>query len=306
MATQGALIRAIDYNTIQADIANILGSGSASFGYGQAVTSSQVALGKIIEAQDWAKLKIDILKISSHQGNSGDPSILALPTITAGVGDIQDTEITAFESVVPFLQNNRFLLAEFSDESFSPNISQVRTATWGAPAKPTVRHSFTLDFGSSSNARYFFNSGSSIRFSASFAGSVPTSQNQAWTNLLNDMGTVVYNHSGATALSGTGSAIGFYQLTNVAQQVYTKTGVGSYTPAYAANDYTITMSCDVTSNTSGAARYVYVSVYFNDDHTGFSDAVTGTLTHTVSVRRAAGANVDVIKPTATNTVLLTA
>lgn len=305
MATQGALIRAIDYNTIQTSVANILGEGSASFGYGQTVTSSQVSIGKSIEAQDWAKLKIDILKIAAHQGTSGDPLITTIPTVASGT-EIQDTEATAFENAVPFLNSNRFLLAEFSDESFSPDISQVRTTTWGAPAKPTVRHSFTLDFGSASNARYFFNSGSSIRFSSSFVGNVPSSQNQAWTNLLSDMGTVVYNYNGATAASGTGSAIGFYSLTNVAQQVFTKTGVGSYTPAYAANDYTITMSCDVTNNSTGTARYVYVSVYFNDDHTGFSDTVTGTLTHTVSVRRAAGSNVDVTKPTAINTVLLTA
>ena len=305
MATQGALIRAIDYNTIQSNIANVLGAGSISFGYGQSVTSSQISIGKDIEAQDWAKLKIDMLKIAAHQGTAADPLITSLPNITAG-SEVQDTEITAFETAAPFLTTNRFLLAEFSDESFSPDISQVRTTAWGAPSKPTVRHFFTLDFGSANNARYFFNSGGSIRFSSSFVGNVPTSQNQAWTNLLSQIGTVVYNYNGATASSGTGSAIGFYQLTNVAQQIFTKTGVGSYTPAYAANDYTITMSCDVSNNSSGTARYIYVSVYFNDDHTGFSDNVSGTLTHTVSVRRAAGSNVDVAKPLATNTVLLTA
>lgn len=305
MATQGALIRAIDYNAIQSNIANILGPGSTSFGYGQLVTSSSVALGKLIEAQDWAKLKVDILKIAAHQGTASNALVTAIPNITANT-EIDNDQVTAFENVVPFLNSNRFLLAEFSDESFSPDISQVRTTPWGAPSKPVVRHSFTIDFGSADNARYFFNSGSSLRFSASFVGDFPSSQNQAWTNLLSSMGTIVYNYNGATASSGTGSAIGFYQLTNVAQQVFTKTGLGSYTPAYAANDYTITMSCDVTNNTSGTARYIYVSVYFNDDHTGFSDSVNGTLRHNVSVRRAAGSNVNVNIPNATNTVLLTA
>lgn len=305
MATQGALIRAIDYNTIQANIANVLGSGSASFGYGQTVTSSLVAIGNTIQAQDWAKLKIDMLKIAAHQGASSNPLVLALPTVTVG-SQVEDTDATAFENAVPFLNANRFQLGEFADELFNPDISQVRTATWGAPVKPTVRHSFTLDFGSADNARYFFNSGGSIRFSSSFAGSSPTSQNQGWTNLLSDMGTIVYNYNGATASAGTGSAIGFYQLTNIAQQIFTKTGVGSSNPAYAANDYTITISCDVTNNSTGTARYLYVSVYFNDDYTGSSDSVDGTLTHTVSVRRAAGSNVDVDKPVAINTVLLTA
>lgn len=305
MATQGALIRAIDYNTIQLNIANILGFGSGNFGYGQSLTSSQVTAGNLIEAQDWAKLKIDMLKIASHQGTEGNALITSLPSVTAG-SEIQDTDATAFENAVPFLTSNRFLLNEFSDEAFSPNISQVRTTSWGSPAKPTVRHSFTVDFGNANNARYFFNSGSSIRFSASFTGVNSDPQNVAWTNLLSAMGTVVYNYAGSTAASGTSSAIGFYNLTNVAQPVFTKSGVGVTPTVYAANDYTITMSCDVADNTTGTARYIYVSVYFNDDHTNpFSDSVNGTLTHSVSVRRASGTNVNVAIPSATNTVLLT-
>lgn len=304
MTTQGALIRAIDYNTVQASISNLLGSGSVSYGYGQIPVSSQVTTNKNIEAQDWAKLKIDILKIANHQGTSTNPLITALPSITAGT-DVLASEETAFENVVSFLNSTRFLLSEFSDETFSPDISQIRSTAWGSPAKPTIRHSFTLDFGSANNARYFFNSGSSLRFSASFVPSVVSSQNQAWQNLLSIMGTVVYNYNGASAASGTGSSIGFYNLTNISQQVFTKTGQGAYTPAYNANDYTITMSCDVPNNSTGTARYIYVSVYFNDDHTGFSDSVFGTLTHTVSVRRASGSNVNVSNPTAINTVLLT-
>ena len=309
MATQGALIRAVDYNTVQSNIDKILGLGEENFGYGEILISTQVNINDLVQAQDWAKLKIDILKIAAHQGTSLNPLITALPTVTSG-SEIQDTDVTSFENAVPFLTANRFLLAEFSDEAFSPTISQVRTTPWGGPSKPTIRHSFTLDFGNSDKARHFFNSGSSIRFSGTFVGASGASQNVAWTNLLAQMGTVVYNYNGATAASGTGSAIGFYNLTNVAQQVFTKTGAGAYVPAYFANDYTITMSCDVANNNSGTARYIYVSVYFNDDHTNpgsiYGDGIDGTLTHTVSVRRASGSNVDVEKPIATNTVLLTA
>lgn len=305
MAIQGTLIRAIDYNTIQSDVSKILGSGLVNFGYGQTLASSQVAFGDTVQAQDWAKLKIDILKIAAHQGTSSNPLITTIPTITSG-SDIQGTDETFFKNAVPFLETNRFLLAEFSDESFTPDISQVRTTTWGGSSKPSVRHSFTIDFGNSNNARYFFNSGSSLRFSASFTGNTGSSQNIAWANLLSQMGTIVYNYAGATASSGTGSSIGFYNLTNVAQTVFTKTGQGAYTYVYDANDYTITMSCDVANNNTGTARYIYVSVYFNDDSTGgIPDIVDGTLTHTVSIRRASGANVNVVKPSATNTVLLT-
>lgn len=305
MATEGSLIRAIDYNTIQTSVANILGTGSASFGYGQTVISSQVPPNpsnpsgvKVIEANDWAKLKIDILKIANHQGTASNPLVTSIPSVTNS-SLIDNADVSAFEAVIPFLNSNRFLLAEFTDETFSPTISQTRTTSWNN----TVRHSFTIDFGSANNARYFFNSGSQLRFNASRSGGSSTSQNTSWTNLLSSMGTVIYNVNGSTASSGTTSLIGFYSLKNVPQTVFTKTG----TAAYTGNDYTITMSCDVTDNLSGTARYIYVAVYFNDDYTGsFGDSVTGTLTHNVTMRRATGGNVSVNKPTATNTILLTA
>ena len=167
--------------------------------------------------------------------------------------------------------------------------------------------SFTIDFGTPNNARYFFNSGGSIRFNASRTGGTSTSQNQAWANLLSSMGTISFNYNStkSSTNAGTGSSIGFYQLTSTMQQVYTRTGSGAYVSAYNANDYTVTMSCDVLNNSEGGARYVYVTAAFNDDHTSvWKDSVTGTLTHNVQMRRATGTNVDVIAPTAVNTVLL--
>lgn len=311
MATQGAIIRAVDYNTIQSNVSNILGPGSGDFGYGQSLISSQVLPNlsnpagiQTIEANDWAKLKIDILKIANHQGTAGNPAVASIPNIVPGI-EIDDVQITSFENAIPVLTANRFSLAEFTDESFSPTISQTRTTAWGSPSTTTIRHSFTVDFGSPSNARWFFNSGSQLRFNASRSGGSPSAQNTSWTNLLSSMGTVIYNIAGSTASSGTTSAIGFYSLTNIPQTVFTKTGFENY--LYEGNDYTITISCDVANNSTGTARYIYVAVYFNDDYSGpFTDSVTGTITHNVTMRRATGSNVSVAKPTAVNTVLLTA
>jgi hypothetical protein len=305
MATQGTLIRATDFNTLQTQVSDLLGSGSASFGYGQSVASSQVtAFTDEITALQWATLKSDILKIAAHQGNSADPIITAIPVI-AQYAEIGHNDITNFETAVPFLSANRFALAEYSDETFNPVITNSRNTPWGAPDKPVVRHSFTIDFGSADNARYFFKTGGQIRMSATLIPDVVTSQNTNWSNLLSYMGTIVYNYNGTTAAAGTGSSIGYYSLTNIAQQVFTKTGAGAYTDHYNANDYLITMSCDVANNSTGTARYLYVAIYFNDEHTGVSDSVTGILTSEVSIRRATGSHVEVVKPTATNTILLT-
>lgn len=70
------------------------------------------------------------------------------------------------------------------------------------------------------------------------------------------------------------------------------------------------MSCNVADNRTGEARYLYVNVYFNDDHVSrraVSDQVTGTLTSRVNIRRATApytGEVEVPIPLATNTLLL--
>ena len=331
MATQGNIIRASDYNVVQAAISKILGdrisngndSDRATYGYGQTVTSSQVNINNtIISSQDIAKLKVDLLKIIAHQGLSQNPnwtsgtltSIPVLPTVASG--DLIDNDhLTAFENAIPSITNitNRFAVAsgQYSLESFTPDISQTRTTVWGSNSKPTIRHSFAIDFGSELNARYFFNSGGYLNLSGSFTPRITSSQNQAWRNLLSDMGDVKFNYGNTTANSGTGSSIGFYQLTTTPQTVFTKTGQGSYVAAYATNYYTITMSCDVANNSVGGARYIYVNAYFTDSHTKplnnqIKDTVDGTLVHNVKIRRATGSNVNVVKPTANNTTLLTA
>lgn len=329
MPAQGALIRASDYNTVQSlstkSISRILGDRkneypgdvtTGTYGYGQSLLSSQVSIGDIADDVHFAKLKSDILKIATHCGLESNPLISAIPTVS--MGDLVDNaHLETIDAALEFLKTNRFELGigQYSDEamldSLGASINSVRTTTWGNDlvyTESTVRHAFTVDFGSADNARYFFNAGGEIRFTASRTGGVNSFQDQAWTAMLNAMGTVRFKHNQTFASSGTGSSIGYYQLTTTPQTVYTKNagGVYIYATQYLPNDYTIVMSCNVSDNTLGDARYLYVTVYFNDDHTAFpgNDVVTGTLSSNIGIRRATGSNVEVAAPIATNTVLL--
>jgi len=331
MPAQGALIRASDYNTVQAlstkSIARILGdrkteypddSTRGTYGYGQTLLSSLVNVGDIADDLHLAKLKADLLKIATHCGLQTNPLITVLPNIAMGT-TIDNADLEAFDAALQLLVDNRFELAigQFSDESLKDgggtSIDSVRTTSWGGNTyygEQTVRHAFTIDFGSADNARYFFNAGGELRFAASRAGGVNSYQDQVWTTMLNAMGTIRFRHNITSANSGSGSSIGYYQLTNTPQTVFTKGAGGAYVYAtqYLANDYTIVMSCNVADNTTGEARYLYVTVYFNDDHATVmpsNDIVTGTLTSNITIRRATGTNVEVSAPIATNTVLLT-
>lgn len=320
----GVIIKAEDYNAIQTAIAKIYGTGSGTFGYGQTLLSAPVATGQLIQDEHFAYLKTEALRISTHAGIQNDTRITSLPNVSQFFGKIVEADdFNKFKAIIDYLNESRFLLGpgQYSDESFSPNISQVRTTGWGDPQHNTIKHAFTIDFGTADNARYFFNSGGQLRFSASRTGGSATAQNIIWSNALAAMGTVVFNYSSCSGSSGTGSNIGFYQLTKTAQQVYSRAGTGVYT----MNDYKITVSCDVNDNSAGGARYMYVTAYFNDNHEGFytskyplyssyessyygalykDDYVDGTLTHTVQIRRATGTNVEVVAPTAILTTAL--
>jgi hypothetical protein len=214
-------------------------------------------------------------------------------------------ETTIFPTAVTAITTNQFLNAEYSDESFSPDISLSRTTAWGSSVKPKVTHAFTIDFTTSANARYYFNSGSSLRISASRTLGSATTQNTSWTTLLSSIGIISFNYNSTTFTGtvGSGSAIGFYNLTNLDQTVFSGSGTGFYS----TNTYTVKMKCDVASNTTGTARYIYVTIDFTDTHSNaFSDSVDGTLTSTIAKRRASGTHVAVISPTAANTTLLSA
>jgi hypothetical protein len=213
--------------------------------------------------------------------------------------------INTFTNAYTVINNNKFSLAQYSDETFSPDISNSRTTAWGSPSKSYINHNFTIDFGSAANARYFFNSGSSIKISGSRSGGSGSSQDTNWTNLLSNMGIITFNYLNTTysGTSGTGSSIGFYNLTSSSQTIFSASGTGNY----ATNTYNIQASCDVSSNTNGGARYLYITITLTDTHSNaFSDSVDGTLTSTINMRRATGSYVSVQKPTAANTTLLSA
>jgi hypothetical protein len=216
-------------------------------------------------------------------------------------------QLGAFTTAYNAINTNKMVATQTSTESFSPDISNSRTTAWGSSVKPTVTHAFTIDFTTADNARYFFNSGGQILFSASRSGGTVSTQNTNWANLLSGIQTVKvgYNSTTYTGTGGTASAsIGFYNLTSADQTMFTASGTGNYT----ANLYTVKMRCDIANNSpNGGARYIYVTVTFTDSHSNtFSDSVDGTLTSTIQRVRATGTNVVGPTPSATNTTLLSA
>ena len=308
MPNTGEKITAASYNTIRNTFISQFTGGSGQTGYGQTATSAAVATGNKVRQTDWAALVTDISKMAAHQGTA-----VTLPSFTSGTkisaakaNDLQ----TAANTVV--LPGNLYNIAvgQYSDELLVPIAESQRTASWNA----TVRHFFTVTFGNADQARYFFNAGGTIRITPNFVKTVTDSINNDWENLINTLGTVVFNYTGTSATGsspGTGSGIGFYDLTNGPQQIYTK-GASTYT----VNDYTINAYCNVANNVNGGATIIYFECYFRDDktQTGFGfgsgpiydELVQGTLTNQVRMFRPSGSNVSVTGPIGSSYVRLDA
>lgn len=144
-------------------------------------------------------------------------------------------------------------------------LSAVLTSSRGTSWTTQLVHEFTVDFGSETNRSEFFRLDGEIRFSGSRSGGSATSQNTDWTNLLVAVGTQGFASSDNDAVTGSYT------------QFYTQGGSG----AYAANDYTIRVKEDSVS----VLRF---QVQYNDDHTGVSDTIDGTIDSTIDVYKELG------------------
>ena len=278
MPTVNAPITANDYNTVQSRINTVMNTD-----YGQTLLSGQVSVGEIITDDQLDNLRTDISKAYTHQQGTG-------PTITdVDEGDtILAAHLTNYENVMTTVESNIYSIGA-GQFSIEPGISSSRTSGWNS----TLEHRVLVSFGSNLARTQFFKAGGEIRFTASQSGG-SSAINIDWRNMLSNMGTIKMNYTQTTSTgSGTGSSIGQQDLTGSYQQIFRKTGSGTY----AANDYIVQ-----ARSQTGAIQF---RIYFQDDKGGNPDEnVTGTTTSNVQHLRASGSNVSLPAPTYTNQATL--
>lgn len=272
-------IVATDYNAIRNKIIAIMGTGSGQQGYGQSIQSSAVFSGNNITKNQWDLLRYDIVNAKVHQ-DGVMPTIVALTPsdyVGYGAGHPNENYDTLSEQAIL----NRFELGA-GQSVLSTAATQTRTGSWGTQSQCTL----TATFSSANEARYFFNSGGKLRFTSSRTGGTTSSQNNAWTDLLNTtIGTINFG-------AQIPSTINFYTLTTSYQTFYQ---LSSTTP-YSANYYRLEALCNCTdpTNVNGTASVVTFRITWRDDHpfdafaTPPGDLVDGTLAITVEELKALG------------------
>ena len=303
-----------DYNDIQSIISNILGVGSGNSGYGQSVLSSQVSISNPVTVNEYAALRYDIINVYKHLNNS-TPSGVDAQTIGAKVRyDISNAPINYWLTVANSVNSARLNLAPSGQRVTINHGTQSFTGSWGASSpvgsNPQLFCTVLVEFTNSEQARYFFNSGSSIQFTSSRTGGSSSQQNTSWTTLLSTAGARVFG--GNTPGTGVNPNDGqnYFRLRNVAD---TWSNVSASSP-YALNEWTITCKTvdtptPVTDNSAGTSKKLQFDVYWIDNHApdggdtdsgtpvrpgGYGpDTVDGTISLTVQTVKASG----VLEPT---------
>jgi hypothetical protein len=286
-ASQNNVISVTDYNAIRSIAASVMGVGSASRGYGQPLKSIAKTQNELVSQTDWDNVRFDLLNARVHQnGTSALTEINENQTISAA-------GINLFESLRTTIDNDRFAVAagQFLTVGANVNGSVLTTSRTysGTVWKNEINTILTVTFTDANRARFFFNSGGTIRIeSTRTPGIRTTAQNIAWNNLMRDFG-------GLREFGGNSPARNFYNLTTAFQEYYS----ASSSSPYGSNRYVLEASCNVANNSSGTANIVNIRIRFIDGYVdpdrqaGESellnppdDGVDGTFTVSVTEKRA--------------------
>ena len=294
MAGQNSAILATDYNVIQSKISQVMGSGIGNIGYGQTVLSSQVALKTPVTTTQWNNLRTDILKARQHQTGTDLSHVLNEATNTVNITEADRQAY--YDMATDALSESNRLIKPPSGQATRENLVAVqqRSTSWNGSLSQTIQ----MTFSSVDAARYFFNTGSQIEFSAARTLGTSNLKNSTWSTMLTNMGVIEFKHD-STSCTGSGDPApntGFYQLTTDDKLIFAKLAPSG---AYADNKFFIYARLG-----NGLASQVIFTLNFQDSSGGPVDEnPDGLLATTVQTYYATGSNVSVAKPPASTTTL---
>jgi len=278
-----------DYNTIRTKVVGVIGTGVGNSGWGQILKSSAVVEGTTVSINEYSNLKYDIYNAWRHL--YGTVPSLTDPTVG---GYVRANAINS-----PYSQYDTYANVIVSNRMNSPGPGQYvtrtsppapRTEVWTTsyvtPWSSRLSTIVNVSFSSGNAARYFFNSGGELRITSGRSGGSGTTQDNAWTTLLQNAGTIRFAGGipGGVVASGVGN---FYSMSNTFQTVFT---ISASNP-YADNIFKIQARTPGVNNVNGGATSLEFLVEWLDNHLGIAgsnDTVSGTMQLAFSTLEAAG------------------
>lgn len=285
----GDIITAARYNNLQSRVETILGTGSGDDGYGQALNSSQVGASTTITASHMSTLYTDIANGRVHQTGTAPTEIAIIGTGTTILDSdtVNKKGVAQFENLTTTLENEKFQI-----HGTQGTAEAAKSASYTTSWNGTLTHILDVTFSTADHRRQFFNAGGEIRFASNITYVGAAAKTIDWMTMLVNMGTVKMGYTSTSATgSGSGSTLGFHDLTTTLQTLFTKNGTG----LYAANNWTLKAKLVGTTQIQFQAEW-------NDANTGnpnYDEDVLGTVNSTVTQLRATGTYVVVPTPTHT-------
>ena len=282
----GSEIEALDYNEIRGRIIEVLGTGSATFGYGQPIQSSPVFANDLITKDQWDTLRNDILNARLHQ--TGASSTVVQISENQVINDTANDPVVNFNAQVTLARENRFDIAPgrsiisaigIGNDPVSPVPGEyVYKSSWSN----SLSLEFTCTFSTADEARYFFNSGGAITIISSISNFSSTAQNQSWNSLLDSIGSVSFGAASETDVT-------YYALTDTYQTFYSQFSSANYI----SNLVRLEAKVDVADNVNGTAKILTIKITLVDDYTdpgppAPGDEVDGDILITLSELKATG------------------
>ena len=316
----GDVVTAAQYNGLQSRVQQVLGNGSGNFGYGNAVSSSQVITGDTVSSTQMDNLRTDMGKSWTHQTGDNIPlaniasgNVIGADDSGTGItfdaqnnysidGPISNGGFNDYLAKMDELETNRFDI-DPGEQTISNIATDTRTSTWNG----TISCVFRAQFTDADARRHFFNSGGQLRISAAGANG-SGSKSSDWSTIISNPGQLQlgYNYSTITGSNNgvTLNSIGNDALTTSYQEVMKKVGTAA---VYAENYWKIEVR-RVGDTT------IDFRISFVDDDTGDQQAIPPApfgpavdedvnldVTVTFATRRATGSNVSVSGPSVTIT-----
>ena len=244
--TSGDTILDNHYNDFATSVNAIWGSGSGDSGYGQTSTVSSVSAGSTITAAQWTTLLARISSAASHQNST----ITAISNPSAG-GTI--SAFTALSTNISTITTNK--LNVYGRAAVVNSSCSTTTTLTG-----TITQTGNWTWGSTDQARYFFNAGGRISVSWDLSGHTSDAKADNWNALAAACGTYYVYAQSSGKSGGSGSTnvnntnYGWHDMSGSQTTVFRQyEDTGPYTASY--------MELDMWK--SGAV--VYFSSEWHDD-----------------------------------------
>jgi hypothetical protein len=315
------IIKKDDYNVMQSQIANVLGTGGASRGYGQTVRSSQVTESTKVSINEWGNLRYDIVNCYKHIYGTTTPSAITSIVPVTGETITYDpvTEPvgywTGIASSIDAARLTEVPATQRIMTNQTPTLKQYSGA-WGVGATEALRCNVSMSWNTAEEARHWFNSGSFIEFQSYFTKAEDKAQTRSWESFLTTVGAQKFGGN----FPGTGTEPNDNQNYFRLNGAYSIPCINiSASSPYGSNTFRLyAHSPGVADNSAGTAAQVdfiieWRDAYTDPPNTGMQagvflpeDGVTGTLELSVKTYQAFGSmeppgtpNFDVSAPTVT-------